>query len=126
MKFKIDENLPVAAAVVLSDAGHESKTVHDQRLVGGPDRRLAEVCRDERRALVTLDLDFSDIRAYPPADYPGIVVLRPRVQERRPILDLLRSILPLLHAEELEGHLWIVERTGIRIRGGTSGGEKPR
>lgn len=126
MKFKIDENLPVAAAVLLREAGHEAQTVHDEQMVGGPDCALAQVSRREGRALVTLDLDFSDIRAYPPAEYPGIVVLRPRTQDRRSVLDLLRSVLPLFDREVLGGNLWIVERTGVRIRAGTSGGEKPR
>ena len=126
MKFKIDENLPVVAAAILRDAGHEAQTVHDERLVGGPDHNLAELCRDEGRALVTLDLDFSDIRTYPPGDYAGIVVLRPPRQERRAILALLTLLLRLLPDEELAGHLWIVERTGVRIRTSIPGGEKPR
>ena len=126
MNFKIDENLPVAAAVILRDAGHDAETVYDEQLAGGEDWQLAEVCRREGRALVTLDLDFSDIRAYPPADYRGIVVLRPHVQERGLILHLVQATLRLLDDEELPGHLWIVERTGVRVRAGTPGGEKPR
>ena len=48
MKLKIDENLPVDAAAV---------------------------CRADGRALITLDTDFGNVRAYPPADHPGIIVL---------------------------------------------------
>jgi len=50
-------------------------TIHDQQLVGEPDPRIAAVCLAEQRALVTLDLDFSDIRTYPPGEFGGIVVL---------------------------------------------------
>ena len=126
MKFKIDENLPVSAAAILRDAGHEADTVFDQQLAGGEDQQLAERCRQEGRALVTLDLDFADIRAYPPSDYSGIVVLRPHAQELQPILHLVEAMLPLLAEEELPGNLWIVERTGVRLRGGTPKGDKPR
>jgi predicted nucleic acid-binding protein len=37
-------------------------TIFDQEMVGQPDLQVASVCRAEERALVTLDLDFSDIR----------------------------------------------------------------
>jgi hypothetical protein len=70
MRFKIDENLPVEAAQLLNAAGHEAATIHDQHMVGQPDPNVASVCLDETRALVTLDLDFSDIRTYPPRPVP--------------------------------------------------------
>ena len=62
MQFKVDENLPIEAAELLRDAGHDAITVHDQQMVGQPDPRIATVCQSESRAIVTLDLDFSDIR----------------------------------------------------------------
>jgi hypothetical protein len=34
-------------------------------------------CEREDWILLTLDLDFSDIHAYPPEEFPGILVLRP-------------------------------------------------
>jgi hypothetical protein len=34
-------------------------------------------CKREGRILLTLDLDLSDIRAYLPEEFPGILVLRP-------------------------------------------------
>jgi predicted nuclease of predicted toxin-antitoxin system len=61
MKFKIDENLPVEAAEDLRQAGHDALTVADEKLAGQPDVRLADVCRVEGRAVLTLDLDFGDV-----------------------------------------------------------------
>ena len=66
MLFKVDENLPVEIAQVLSDWGHDAKTVNDQRLQGVNDRALLELCDKEKRTLITLDIDFSNIRTYPP------------------------------------------------------------
>jgi hypothetical protein len=37
--------------------------------VGHSDAEIAQVCQREARVLVTMDLDFADIRAYPPQDY---------------------------------------------------------
>lgn len=80
MKFKTDENLPVEVAHLLRQEGHDALSVIDQQLAGRPDADVAVMCQSEQRALVTLDLDFSNIRAYPPADYEGIIVFRPAVQ----------------------------------------------
>lgn len=68
--------------------------------------------------MVTLDLDFSDIRAYPPGDYHGIVVLRPATQAKPAVLALIDQLIPVLASEPLVGNLWIVQRSGIRIREG--------
>ena len=116
MKFKIDENLPVEAADLLRAAGHEADTVQEEGLEGAEDGTLSERMRREGRAIVTLDLDFSDIRAYPPQDYSGIIILRPSRQDKEAALALIRRLLPLLLTEPLVGSIWIVEADRIRIR----------
>jgi predicted nuclease of predicted toxin-antitoxin system len=76
VRFKIDENLPTEAAEVLREAGFGADTVGDEDLSGSDDPAVANSARLEDRILVTLDLDFANIRAYPPHEHPGIVVLR--------------------------------------------------
>ena len=115
--FKLDENLPSEATEVLLAAGHDALSVLDQALGGQPDSRLAEICHNERRAFVTLDLDFSDIRTYPPGDYSGIVVLRLGRQEKSHVVRILELLVPMLNEEPLAGKLWIVSETTVRIRG---------
>lgn len=105
MQFKTDENLPVDVAEALRDAGFDALTIHDQQMVGNPDPQVAAVCQVEERVLVTLDLDFSDIRTYPPEDYCGIIVLRPRDQSKPTVLRLISQLIPLLSVEPLEGNL---------------------
>ena len=65
MRFKTDENLPAEAASILRDHGFEAETVWDEALPGGDDETIATRVRAEDRILLTLDLDFSNIRAYP-------------------------------------------------------------
>ncbi len=122
MKFKTDENLPVEVADDLRQTGHDALTVADQQLAGQPDVRVAEVCKAEGRAVVTLDLDFSDIRVYPPNDDAGIIVLRPSVQTITNTRRLIGQVIALLPKEPLAGHLWIVDEGQIRIRAGTTQG----
>lgn len=76
MRFKVDENLPLEVAEMLQQAGHDAATVLEQHLGGSDDAQLAALCQLEGRVLVTLDMDFSDIRNYPPAEFPGLIVLR--------------------------------------------------
>lgn len=117
MQFKIDENLPIEIADLLITAGYDAKTVNDQQLQGTKDPVIADTCRSENRVLVTLDIDFSDIRAYPPEEFSGIIVLRVQSQAKHHVIKVFRSIIPLIGREPLIQHLWIVEETKVRIRG---------
>jgi len=71
VKFKIDENLPTEVAALLADAGYDAMTVPEQHLGGHPDPDIVTICQNEGRAIVTLDLDFADIRLYPPKHCAG-------------------------------------------------------
>ncbi len=118
MKFKTDENLPREAATVLQSAGFDAETVWNEALSGAPDEILADRARREGRVLVTLDLDFANIRHYPPEKHAGIVVLRPSNQDIESVLSLLRRIFPVLLERSPVGELWIVQRDRIRFRQG--------
>ena len=76
MKFKRDENLPSICAEPLNENGYNAETVIQESLQGCSDQTLIGICQSENRILITLDLDFSDIRNYPPGSNPGIIVLR--------------------------------------------------
>jgi predicted nuclease of predicted toxin-antitoxin system len=114
--FKTDENLPLEAAALLRGQGIDVATVLEQKLGGHPDADIAAACQRERRALVTLDVDFANIEAYPPADYSGIVVLRLARQDKEHVLSVLARLVPHLLKSDLEQRLWIVEETRIRER----------
>jgi predicted nuclease of predicted toxin-antitoxin system len=115
-RFKLDENLPRNAEALLQQAGHDAHTVLAEQLGGDPDPRVFDASQVEARILVTFDLDFSDIRVYPPAGHHGIWVLRPHTQSIENTLALLRSALPVLETEPTRGRLWIIEPERVRIR----------
>ena len=116
MTFKIDENLPASVADLLQNAGHNAQTVLDQHLGGCSDAAIARICAQERRTIITLDTDFADIRTYPPANFPGIIVLRLARQDRVHVLDIVQRLIPSLSSEPITGTLWIVDEQTIRIR----------
>lgn len=115
--FKVDENLPAQIAQQLRDHGFGAVTATDQGLGGTADANLYDVCSAEGRALLTLDLGFGDIRSYPPEEGPGIVILRPRSQDRLSLEALVAAIIPFLKREGLAGRLWVVDEEKIRVRG---------
>jgi predicted nuclease of predicted toxin-antitoxin system len=117
MKFKIDENLPIELVEILRGAQHDATSVIQQALRGTDDTTLADVCKSERRILVTLDADFSDIHTYPPEDSPGCIVLRLARHDKRRLIRVFSRIIRLISTEPLEGRLWIVEETRVRVRG---------
>ena len=116
VKLKTDENLPESAAALLRAAGQDVTTVLAEGLGGVADPRVAAVCRGEARALVTLDRGLGDIRAYPPVEYHGTVVLRPRDQRIDAILALVQRLVPRLETHSVAGALWIVGERRVRIR----------
>ena len=87
MRFKLDENIPESAKEVLNTLGHDVHSVNDENLGGSVDEDIAEACRLEQRILITSDLDFADIRHFPPHNQPGLIVLRPVRQSEPRILD---------------------------------------
>ena len=118
MKFKLDENLPELVRVSLSDLGHDAHTVAQEGLAGAQDGTVLQACVAEDRILITLDLDFSDIRAYPPGSYPGIWVLRPPKQTFTVIEALVLAGIRLSTVERVRGQLWVIDEKRVRIRDG--------
>jgi predicted nuclease of predicted toxin-antitoxin system len=116
MKFKIDENLPIELAELLQDEGYDASTIYSESLKGAKDPTVIAICQDEKRVLVTLDLDFADIKTYPPQNHAGIIVLRPYRQDKPYLLSFFQKLIPAINQHPLKGHLWIAEEGKIRIR----------
>ena len=116
MKFKIDENLGKSAAKFLIAAGHDVDTVFDENLSGAPDDKIFTACIKQKRCLITLDLDFSNILRFPPYDSPGIIILRPQKYfDISQILMLLNNLIRTCITPEPAGSIWIIESDKIRI-----------
>lgn len=85
---------------------------------GATDDIIAARARAEGWVLVTRDLDFADVRAYPPADYAGLLVLRLGDEATAvEIKALLESFMG--EAEwlgQLPGRLCILEPGRVRFR----------
>jgi predicted nuclease of predicted toxin-antitoxin system len=115
VKLKLDENVDARLAVLLRQAGHETTTVRDQRLLGMADSVLYERCASEGHILVTLDLGFSNVLRFPPERTPGLVVLRGPDDLFPTVRILVQTLANALTTGTPSGHLWIVEPGRLRI-----------
>lgn len=80
------------------------------------DAILIEICQQEGRGLVTLDLDFANPLNFRPSEFAGIAVLR--LTKNASAVDLLQAVSTLiqgLQQQRLSGKLWIVEIGRIRV-----------
>ena len=114
----IDANLPRTVIAVVRSLGHHAEFARDIGLGSAADDQIAKHALHYRAALLTRDLDFADIRRYPPDQYLDIVVLRvPDTAVAEEIAAVLKRFLsePGFIAS-LAGRLAIVEEDRVRFR----------
>lgn len=118
MHFLIDASLPRATAETVRSCNYEASDVRDINLGDAPDDMVAAHARQHGYCLLTRDGDFGNIQAYPPAEYNGLVVIKPPDPATRDVV--LRLVEQLLRdsevVENVGQHLTIVEPTRIRQR----------
>jgi hypothetical protein len=117
LKCKLDENLDPRAKAILQQAGLDVLTVQEQDLRGAADESIATLVRGEGRCLITLDLDFADVLAYPPRLYNGIIVLRHPRPTIEGMLRLVGQLALAFQDHNPTGQLWVVEPGRLRVHG---------
>ena|SRR5258708_1919154 len=83
MRIKLDENLPVHLATILTNLRHDVHTIAEENLSGKSDREVWEAAQQETRFLITQDLDFSDVRRFAPGTHCGILLVRLHSPDRQ-------------------------------------------
>ena len=114
----MDANLPRSTVAMLESRGHAAEHAHEVGLGGAPDSQIAARALAGQAVLVTRDLDFADIRNYPPEQRGGIIVLRaPDDMIARDILSLLGRFLQEAElVAQVPRHLCILEPARVRFR----------
>ena len=115
MKFKLDENLDVRLSELLHEHGHDAETVFSEHICGASDEIVFLTCMTEKRALITLDLDFSNILRFPPQSMDGIIILRPYTHTLSMIKTMIKEAVNAINDISPAGKLLIVEPGRIRI-----------
>src|SRR5260370_26392825 len=92
---KLDEHLGKATRQLLREGSYDVDTVLDERLSGSTDDLLWSRVVADGRLLITLDLDFSDVRRFRPGTHPWDF-LDSRPQHQQPRRHRARLTLPML------------------------------
>lgn len=103
---------------LLREWGYDVQLLGDHIPVDSSDPDVLKLAAKLDAVLLTDDLDFSDIRAYPPQDYGGLIVMRYTAQDEAALDQTLKSALTDLYREGLRGVLVIVAANRYRIRRG--------
>lgn len=121
MKVKVDENMPAAMVKLLQEARHDAATVMDEGLSGTDDSEVIKAATSESRILITFDVDFGNIRAFPPGSHAGVVVFRLHDQRWAVLEEPARRMLKSGTLDRLQRGLAIIDESRIRIGGQTRG-----
>lgn len=115
MRLKLDENLSRHLKSSLEVLGHDVQTAADEGLLTRPDSEVAAAAAAEGRMLLTLDLHFSDARAYPPGTHPGIVLFRPRSMGPLFVNEFVAPFVARARLEDAASCLVVVDPDRVRV-----------
>jgi predicted nuclease of predicted toxin-antitoxin system len=113
---KLDENLGRPHVELLRQAGLDADRVSDQGLSGATYKIIWERCCAEARFFITLDLDFADVRQYPPGSHPGILLIRSRNRSAAAVTQVLKRVIAERRLDSLRGCLAVADDAFTRIR----------
>jgi len=116
VKFLLDQNISPKVTRYLNELGHDAQDTRGLQKQHASDDELWELAQRQGRFFVTFDLDFSDLRKYPPGPKSGIFVFRTRSTTSRTVIKLLNAILEEYPERKLYGKLLIVTENQVRIR----------
>jgi predicted nuclease of predicted toxin-antitoxin system len=101
---------------MLTGLGHDVLTAADENLLSRPDIEVAASASREGRILLSLDIEFADLRKYPPGSHPGIVLFRPASLGPLSVNRFVERFARSTDLSALSGCVAVVEPRGIRVR----------
>jgi predicted nuclease of predicted toxin-antitoxin system len=101
----------------LRAADIDAVDVRDAGLRGRSDRDVFEFALSESRALVTGDLGFGNVLAFPPGMHHGVLVARfPNETPVRTLNDAILAAIRALTEEDIRHAVVVIEPGRVRLR----------
>lgn len=116
MRIFIDECVWQVTRDFVQQLGHDLATVEERGLGGADDDIVLAQAVSENRALLTRDMDLSNILLYPPANYLGIIVLKISPHNIDAVHRMLASALAYFTQDSVRQALIIVDHNKFRER----------
>ena len=115
MRIKLDENLPVRLAAVLQSLDHDVHTITDENLSGRSDPEVWDAAQQERRFLITQDLDFSDVRRFAPGTHYGILLVRLHSPDRESLISRVAEVFQREEVSRWTGCFVVATERKVRV-----------
>jgi predicted nuclease of predicted toxin-antitoxin system len=116
MRLKLDENLSRHLKPELIELGHDVLTAADEDLLSRPDTEIALAAKHEHRMLLTLDIEFADLRKYPPGSHPGVILFRPLSLSPLSVNAFISDFIRRTDLGKLAACIAVVDPVHVRIR----------
>jgi predicted nuclease of predicted toxin-antitoxin system len=116
MNFFADECVYKVTVDLLRSWGHDVLTAQEEGLSGKPDEDILAYAVAHERVLITIDMDFSNIRHYAPESHRGIIVAKIRPRNVDAVHKVLQYLLNSIEPDRLSASLVIVDQSKYRIR----------
>jgi predicted nuclease of predicted toxin-antitoxin system len=116
MRLKLDENLSRHLKPVLIALGHDVLTAADENLLSRPDTEIARAAKEEQRMLLTLDIEFADLRKYPPGSHPGVILFRPLSSSPLSVNAFIADFVRRTDLDKLSACVAAVDPVHVRVR----------
>ena len=103
-------------AIWLVKLGHDAVHANAIGLDRASDTKILEYARNEKRIVVTSDLDFPRLLALTEAEGPGLVLFRGGHYSEQEILLRLTRVFETISDKELPNSIVVIEKRRIRRR----------
>jgi len=116
MKFLADMPISPKTVNYLKSLGHDIYRISEKGLQKAKDSMIVDIAIEERRTILTTDLDFSAIIAKSQKSIPSVIIFRLSDESHENINALLENILPMVENEIIKGAIVVIEDDRFRVR----------
>ena len=116
MKFLADMGVSRSTTGKLRDLGHDADHLREIGLQRLPDPQILTRARQEKRVILTFDLDFADLLAAGGESLPSVVLFRLRNQTPASVTPRLLEVIANCGADLEAGAIITVEESRYRVR----------
>ena len=116
MRFLADMGIAPQIVEFLKSLGHDATHLREQSLHRLPDHEIFQKAQDERRVLLTFDLDFGEIAALAGTRTVSVIVFRLANTRTENVLKRLEAVLEECGDTLTQGVVVSVEEARHRVR----------
>ena len=116
MKFIIDMPLSPSLAVWLTSKGHDAIHVVNVGLARASDSEIIDYAIQQRRVIITADLDYPRLLALQSSKRNGLILFRGGNHSAKELIERIERMFETVPIEELPDSIVVVEKKRIRRR----------